>query len=661
MKLPTTRLHPTNLIRFTFGFFALALAATLLASSLSQPSDAASLSGWKSGRIMDDVVMINSSTMNVPQIQNFLNSKVSSCDTNGAQPSEMNNSGVPDYNSDGTIQRWEWGKYKYNQTTFPCLKDYKQNNVSAAQLIYNAAQKYTINPQVLIVLLQKEQGLVTDTWPLSVQYKSATGYGCPDGSACDSQYYGLTNQLSWAAKMFRAIEDGSPSWYTPYILGNNYIKYNPISSCGGTTVNIQNRATQALYNYTPYQPNAAALKSGYGNGDACSSYGNRNFYLYFSDWFGSTYTSVRYAWRPVSQLAYTDSARTMPLTDDTIVAPGQTLYLEVTGQNMGYQTWDNTVFLGTSHPNDRTSVFANSSWQGTGRIPFVEPSVSPGEIGTFDFSVTAPQQAGTYREYFNMVAEGVTWMRDPGMYYTIDVIPRATASGPEAQLNSGQQLDAGHYLLSSDKHSVLSLQGDANLVLYSDFRARWSSGTQGGKNVSRMVMQGDGNLVIYNTSNQPMWDTGTGGHPNAFVRLQTDGNLVVYSSGGAPLWNSQSSSRPDYLGRVVSQLPTTSIYPGQSLETTDRKRKLVLQGDGNLVLYSSGTAVWASGTNGKNVAELAMQPDGNLVLYSPSRAPIWNTKTGRKGSAFLALQGDGNLVLYSYTGKVLWATMTVGK
>jgi hypothetical protein len=176
-----------------------------------------------------------------------------------------------------------------------------------------------------------------------------------------------------------------------------------------------------------------------------------------------------------------------------------------------------------------------------------------------------------------------------------------------------------------------------------------------------MVMQGDGNLVIYNTSNQPMWDTGTGGHPNAFVRLQTDGNLVVYSSGGAPLWNSQSSSRPDYLGRVVSQLPTTSIYPGQSLETTDRKRKLVLQGDGNLVLYSSGTAIWASGTNGKNVAELAMQPDGNLVLYSPSHAPIWNTKTGRKGSAFLALQGDGNLVLYSYAGKVLWATMTVGK
>src|SRR5699024_261440 len=38
----------------------------------------------------------------------------------------------------------------------------------------------------------------------------------------------------------------------------------------------------------PYQPNRAALNAGYGTGDGCSAYGNRNFYNYFTDWFGST-------------------------------------------------------------------------------------------------------------------------------------------------------------------------------------------------------------------------------------------------------------------------------------------------------------------------------------------------------------------------------------
>ena len=51
---------------------------------------------------------------------------------------------------------------------------------------------------------------------------------------------------------------------------------------------IQNQATAGLYLYTPYRPNAAALANLYGTGDGCSSYGNRNFWRMFTDWFGST-------------------------------------------------------------------------------------------------------------------------------------------------------------------------------------------------------------------------------------------------------------------------------------------------------------------------------------------------------------------------------------
>ena len=236
---------------------------------------AAPIIDFKPGHIIDDTVFTNTSSMSQSQIQSFLNNKVPVCDTWGSQTSEY-----------GGGTRLQWAQAHGYSPPFTCLKDYVENGKPAAQIITETAQEFSINPQVLIVLLQKEQGLVTDTWPVSGQYRSATGYGCPDTAPCDSQYYGFTNQLYRAAKMFRSIMNNDPSWYTPYTLGNNFIRWSPDASCGGGNVFIENRSTQALYNYTPYQPNQAALSAGYGQGDSCSAYGNRNFYLYFRDWFG---------------------------------------------------------------------------------------------------------------------------------------------------------------------------------------------------------------------------------------------------------------------------------------------------------------------------------------------------------------------------------------
>jgi len=281
------------------------VAAT--ASTLFIPS-ASALAGWDAGRIIDDGVFTNKFTMSVDQIQAFLNSKVPECDSDGSEPSEY-----------GGGTRAQWASAKYGQTTFTCLKDYHEHGNSAAQMIYNVAQEFSLNPQVLIVLLQKEQGLVTDEWPLNIQYRSATGYGCPDTAPCDSQYYGLANQLTWSGRMFRAILNNSPSWYTPYVLGNNFIRYSPDASCGGSNVNIQNRSTQALYNYTPYQPNQGALDSGWGTAH-CGAYGNRNFYLYFTSWFGSTHGGPAFVymsdprWMQLSE----DARKVDPLTGQQI-------------------------------------------------------------------------------------------------------------------------------------------------------------------------------------------------------------------------------------------------------------------------------------------------------------------------------------------------------
>jgi hypothetical protein len=249
-------LHQRSLEYFKKTFLVFTAISLSIASVpfTAASTHAAPVTGFNPGRIIDDGVFVDFGRMSPGNIQYFLNVQGINCSNGEA----------------------------------PCLKSYTEGGRSSAQIIYDAAQEFQINPQVLLVTLQKEVGLVTISQPGAWRYRTAMGYGCPDSSpgVCNSQYFGFTNQIRWAARMFRAIMNASPTWYTPYVVGNNYIQWHPNSGCGGTNVYIQNRATQALYNYTPYQPNQAALNAGYGNGDGCSSYGNRNFYQYFKDWFG---------------------------------------------------------------------------------------------------------------------------------------------------------------------------------------------------------------------------------------------------------------------------------------------------------------------------------------------------------------------------------------
>jgi len=315
-----------------------------LISTLSfLPSYASALSGsdFNPGRIIDDVVFFNKDSMTVAQIQDFLSSKVLNCETN--HPSTSGDSGTvysppfvclkdfyenPDdkyvinYNYKdvaGNNKSEQRFFYRNNAYEFTSLNpNYKNGNfnegivsiratvksiagvkpsgaISAAQIIYNAAQKYNINPQVLLVTLQKEQGLITDTWPVAWQFQAAMGYGCPDSGPCSSQYSGFYSQVENAAWQFRAYTN-NPDSYNFKAGVNRYIQFNPSSSCGGSTVYLENQSTANLYNYTPYQPNSAALMNmsgiSAGGSVSCGAYGNRNFFWYFTNWFGSTFSSI---------------------------------------------------------------------------------------------------------------------------------------------------------------------------------------------------------------------------------------------------------------------------------------------------------------------------------------------------------------------------------
>lgn len=157
---------------------------------------------------------------------------------------------------------------------------------TAAAIITKAAKACGVSQKVLLTVLQKEQHLVTATEITDFQYKAAMGLSCPDDASCDPEYAGFFKQVYGAAKRYQYYTAHEDS-YGYHANALNYVQYHPDESCGGTNVYIKNKATALLYIYTPYQPNEAALAAGVGEGDSCSSYGNRNFSIIYENWFGS--------------------------------------------------------------------------------------------------------------------------------------------------------------------------------------------------------------------------------------------------------------------------------------------------------------------------------------------------------------------------------------
>lgn len=257
-------------------FTAVGSLAFLVGHLRSDEVDAASLANFDPGFIISDYTMSNYNSMTQAEIQAFLTSK-NPCNNRDYSYYQALSASNPNV-------QWHW-----KDGHFVCISEelFGDGMVigegkTAAQIIYETAQEYKINPQVLLVLIQKESSLITDPIPNNYDYRTMTGFGCPDTAPCDAKYFGFKNQIRKAAWLFREVLDGG---WTNYPLGENYVQYNPNAGCGGSIVNIRSLATSALYRYTPYQPNAGAIAAGYGTA-YCGAYGNRNFYLYFEDWFG---------------------------------------------------------------------------------------------------------------------------------------------------------------------------------------------------------------------------------------------------------------------------------------------------------------------------------------------------------------------------------------
>ena len=215
------------------------------------------------------------------------------------------------------------------------------------------------------------------------------------------------------------------------------------------------------------------------------------------------------------------------------------------------------------------------------------------------------------------------------------------------RLNAGKLLLGGQSMRSTNGGSTLLLETGGNLVLRRGTTAVWSTRT-GGHPGAFLAMQGDGNLVVYSAAKVALWNAGTAGNPGAYLALGDSGELTVRSAAGRQLWT--RVTEPGVLR--ANQL----LIAGQRLTSANGRFRLTMGADGNATLSGRGRTPITTGTAGNPGAQLIMQGDGNLVIYSPAKVALWNARTAGNPGAYLRIRDDGSAVIYSAAHRPLWTT-----
>jgi hypothetical protein len=264
------------------------------------------------------------------------------------------------------------------------------NGRSAAKIIYDASRAsvssfggsnrpsnpftVSLNPQVILVTLQKETSLITGSYTpgsstLNNLLRIAMGYGCPDSGGCDAQYAGFTNQVNFASAqlwldMWRAQNNKSVSYHvgSTYTSTNNPI-YSPYCTTPNITFTVATAATSALYKYTPHVCN-----------------GNANFWFLMQKWF-----------KPV---AYRPTALKINPADSTVYVIDDGKKWPVTGAGFtawGFRWADVTNITEQELALPTGTVWTELALGGDGTVFYIEnglrrPLTSPRLMSRYSFS-----------------------------------------------------------------------------------------------------------------------------------------------------------------------------------------------------------------------------------------------------------------------------------
>jgi hypothetical protein len=436
----------------------LILIGVVLSFTIMQSASAAN---FDKNFLIDNSLFTSANSMSVSQIQSFLND---------------NGSLLANWTDDVDMRR----------PSDDCIVHHA-TGMTAAEIIYEAATNWgaqvydsngcaiedtywsdpgysnyvldTISPKALLVILQKEQSLISanggyssnwrdyqdPTCCSSNEYKlaRAMGYGVPDSGSINEKYLGFYNQINWASWQLRFNYEraaGNTGWdevgyitYAgPMIAGN----HKRCASCAtelfdgyynidGSPLYMENQATASLYYYTPH------TYPGY--------FGNYNFVQFYTNWFGSIY-GVDYHATLHSKCCHIENE-----------LPGTSHSQNVQLKNSGNVAWYDSQGLGsapagtkpvrlvTAQPQGHSSIFGSEWGNGKNNVAVDfsavyesdgitlasnQHMVEVGQIASWDFNMVIPAdlKAGSYREFFKpIVFQTSGTFADPYVFIKADV------------------------------------------------------------------------------------------------------------------------------------------------------------------------------------------------------------------------------------------------
>lgn len=197
-------------------------------------------------------------------------------------------------------------------------------------------------------------------------------------------------------------------------------------------------------------------------------------------------------------------------------------------RNTGSLTWyKDMVAIGTESPRDGLSVFLRPP---KARFALLNETVKPGQLAEFKFTIIAPSEPGTYRQYITPVVEGKTWMKNKSIYFETTIKSKSgnTTTKPKVEKEKNIRVK-----LSVFKTDIAIVSSDKTFYTYKG--SKKLNSFKGGESVEissagiTVRPSSGGILQIQNLENRPLWNTALNDNEyrGSLEFLSENGRLIV--------------------------------------------------------------------------------------------------------------------------------------
>ena len=104
---------------------------------------------------------------------------------------------------------------------------------------------------------------------------------------------------------------------------------------------------------------------------------------------------------------------------------------------------------------------------------------------------------------------------------------------------------------------------------------------------------------------------------------------------------------------------------GDFIHSPSGNMKLLMQEDGDIVIYCKDKPIWSAMSSGDDIDRLYFYDDCNLAVVRNDRSYAWSTDThatpNKPTPEVLTILDEGNLILSTTSGQVVWDTLSYGK